>query len=257
MSPDPQFKALQPQPQPPGQIQAPHPGSNPLSILGVKPVSVSRRNRSHSPCGRIDVDIEPEYQGGWRRRSTSMVPNDLSQSFPCNALHSLSPRSRSSFSPASNSFLKVPDNNSLLPPCAGTQLKGSSSMFDLTASAPADMLRQNLAKVKQRSGSYNNLLSPTSQISGSSLSPRTPPHSSSSSPGPWSICTFSPAFSFDDVFPNTAGKSPPPFQAHLILPNQACYPVVISPAPSPHCSPNGSPSGSQNHICINSVGAGF
>ncbi|XP_077945767.1 TRAF2 and NCK-interacting protein kinase isoform X3 [Gasterosteus aculeatus] len=51
MSPDPQFKALQPQPQPPGQIQAPHPGSNPLSILGVKPVEErSKLNRQSSPA---------------------------------------------------------------------------------------------------------------------------------------------------------------------------------------------------------------
>ncbi|KAM8916950.1 TRAF2 and NCK-interacting protein kinase-like isoform 3-T3 [Spinachia spinachia] len=51
MPPDPQFKALQPHPQPPGQIQAPQSGSNPIFIPAVKLVEErSKMNRQSSPA---------------------------------------------------------------------------------------------------------------------------------------------------------------------------------------------------------------
>ncbi|KAK9533924.1 hypothetical protein VZT92_009012 [Zoarces viviparus] len=269
MPPDLQF-ARQHHPQSPGQVQGPQSGSNTVSIPAVKLVSDSRRSRSHSPCGRIDVDIEPQFKDGWMRSVSSErlsspseleVPTDfLSQSFPYNALYSSSPRYRHSSSPASNSSLQVPDNNSFLSPHSDRQGKRSSPMLDLSVSAPAHFLKQNLAEVRlMKSDSYDHLqsLSPTTPTSWLGRSPSTSPHSSPSSPGSWSVFTLSPPFSPDPLVSNMPGISPPPLHGQLRLPNHASCSLHVSPASTPRCSPCGSPFGSQNQLYIQAVGAQF
>lgn len=105
-----------------GQMQMPHSGVKPVSIPAFNPVSVRPRCRSHSPCCRIEVDVEEECQGGSRKEKrlvssqeclvghsswecTSPDPNDLvSKSFP--PLFSMQNRVC-----RSDGFLQVPNND--------------------------------------------------------------------------------------------------------------------------------------------------
>lgn len=278
---DPQIKALQPQPQSPGQVQKPQPGSNPVSIAAVK--LVSPRCRSHSPRCRIDVEVELEDQGGWQKgmmpavsHESLMGPSDwevaasdptdpLSQSFPDGALRSALSRQRDSYSPAFNSgnLLQNPDKHHCLFPasdrerregrCGENTIRGSSSMSDLSA---FDIFRQNLAEGRQMSGCSAGHLpssSPTAQAPWLCRSPRTSPQTSPShspmSSSPSSIGTLSPQFSAVYFASNMAPKCLKKPTAH-----HASYPVFISPASTPRGSPYGSPFGSQIQICIGSVG---
>lgn len=290
MSADPHLKVLQPYPQSPGQVQKPQSGPNPVSNPVVKLVSGYPRARSHSPRCRIDVEIEPEDQGGWQKgmrpavsHESFMVPSDwkvttfdpavpLSQSFPDSALHSALPRQRNSYSPASNrgNFLQVPDNNHCLFPTSDPNrrgwigghnaVRGSSSMSDLSASAPADILKYNLAEVRKMSSQSSQCWPSSSPTTPSpwlcvspSTSPKTSACSSPTSPSSWSISTLSPPFSPDNPVSNSVPESQC-IHTHLFLPDHASFPLLISPACSPHRSPCGSPFGSQGQICIRSVG---
>lgn len=281
MSTDPQLKALQPHPQSPRQVQKPQPGSNPAFNPAVRLVSGRPRGRSHSPCCRIDVDIEPEYWGGWQKgmrpaisHESLMVPSDwevtacdptdpLSRSYPDSALS----RQRNSYSPVSSGFLQVPDNNHLHFPALDKDRRGrnaergSTSMCDLSTSAPAGVLKQNLVEVrKMHSRSSHCLLSSSAATPAPwlGLSPRTSPQSSPSysptSSGSLSVGTLCPPFSPDNLVSNMAYESSPPIHTHLLLPDHAVLPLHISPASSRHCSPYGSPFGSQTQICVRSDG---
>ena len=284
MCPDPQLKALQPYPQSPRQVQEPRSGSNAISIPAVKLVSDRPRCRSHSPCNRIDVDIEPEYQGGWQRgmrpavsAGNLMVPSDqmvtsfdttdpLSQSFPDGALYSALPRQRNSYSPASNkgNFLQVPDKNNFCFPTSDMDRRGDrgwqnarcSSMIDLSASAPAGVLRQSLNQIS--SGCFPPS-SPTTPPVWLALSPRTSPQNSPSytpSPSPVSsspLSPWSPQLSPEILVTDTDDRSPLPLCNHLHSKHLASSTLLISPASTPRCSPYGSPFGSQT--CLRSVGA--
>lgn len=270
MSQESQLKA-RPHPISPGQTQNPTP-SKPVSLM----VSAHRRGRSHSPCNRIDVDIELYNPGGWHKSLRQSVSHDsltmhldskavdqtdlLSQSFPANALCSALSKHRNSYSPApsSSNLLQVPDNNHLLSPLSDRgmtsetwrehAIRGSSSMCDLSASAPAGLLKRsmnNIISMSSNSPSPWLCLSPrnSSQIfrtqsSTSSVSPSTSPVSPSSS-------FFSPPFSPESPGFNTES----PYYPTLVLPNQTSFPNS-----SPHCSPQGSPFGSQSQIA-RSVGA--
>lgn len=207
---------------------------------------------------------------------TGFDPNDpLSQSLPESILFSALPKQRNSYSPAPNSvnFLQVPDKNVFLFPhsqidrrggtCSQNAIRGSSSMIDLSASAPAAIFRQNLAETGLMSQHSCEHLAFSSQARNSpltwlSLSPRTSPQNSpsqsSTSSSSWSFSTFSPPFSPDNLQLNMAHEASPPSYAHLCLPNPPSSPLLISPLSTPHCSPYSSPSGSQTQICIRSVG---
>lgn len=252
----------------PGQVQNPT-SSKPVALL----VSSYRRGRSHSPCNRIDVDIEPENLGEWHKPLRQSVSHDgltmpldseefdqtdfLSQSFPVNALSSALRNKRTSYSPApsSSNLLQVPDNNHLLFHTSDMEwnlgphaIRGSSSMCDLSASAPAGLLKRGMGN---KSESLNFAaawlcLSPRncSQLSyphspASSVSPST-------SPGSPSRHFLSPPFSPDSPGFN---KESPTYPT-LVFPNQNLFPTG-----SPHCSPQGSPFGSQTQIAVRSVGA--
>lgn len=289
MCPDPQLKALQPYPQSPRQVQEPRSGSNSISIPAVKLVSDRSRCRSHSPSHRIDVDIEPEYQGGWQRgmmpaasAENLMVPSDwmvtpfdstdpLSQSFPDSALYSALPRQRNSYSPASNrgNFLQVPDKNGLCFPTSDMDRRGdrgwqnarSSSMIDLSASAPAGTLRQNLNQISSHCFPPST---PTTPPVWLGLSPRTSPQNSLSySPQSYSpshspissspLSPWPPQISPEILVTNTDDGSPSPFHDQLHSNHFSSSTLLISPASTPRCSPYGSPFGSQT--CVRSVGA--
>lgn len=277
MSTDPQVKALPPHPYSPRQVQKPQSGSNPTSIAAVKLVSGRPRGRSHSPCYRIDVDIEPEYQGEWRKgmrpaisheslmvsldwEATAFNPADpLSQSFPDSALQSALSRHNLTVSNGGN-FLQVPDNNHL--PVLDkikrerNAIRGSSSLCDLSVSAPANILKQNLAEVRQmRSHSTHCLLSSSAASQATWMdhfSPTFPPNSpsySSTSSHSWSdSSTLSPPFSPENLESNMAQKSSTLIHTHLPFPDQSFFPRSISPDSTPHCSPYGSPFGSQTQI---------
>lgn len=238
------------------------------------------RARSHSPRCRIDVDIEPEYQSRWKERGPAVsgenlpVPLDwqvsafdshdpLSQSFPDHTLHSALSRQRGSYSPASHSgsFLQVPDYSHFLggrrEGIRKENIGGSSSMCDLSASAPADVFRHNLSEVRLMSSCSSEHLpsissTSTSPCSWLNLSPRTSPQMSPSSSGSWSAGTFSPVFSPDTFVSNTPHKFSPPFHDNLLPPKQASYPLISSDS-TPHCSPYASPFGSQTQISVRSV----
>ncbi len=201
-------------------------------------------------------------------------PTDpLSQSFPDSALHSALSRQRNSYSPASNSgnLLQVPDNNTFFSFASDRDRRGggrgqnairaSSSLCDLSASAQADILRQNLAEGRLMSGCPSDRLlsiSPPAPPLWLCLSPRTSPQTSPTySPfsSSCSISTLSPPFSPDSPVSNMAYKSSSPINTHLLFPNHASYSALNSPALTPSCSPYGSPFGSQTQICIKSVGA--
>lgn len=290
LSADPQLKAHQSQPQSPGQAQKPQSGSNHVPIPAIKLVSDRTYSRSHSPCYRIDVDVEPDFQGGWRKEmrpalshESLMVPSDwdvtpcdfidpLSQSLPGNALHSALQRGRNTYSPVSNScnLLKLPDNNQILCHVSDSggrnersrgrmqnAMRSSSSWCDISNSAPEKMLKQSLdASHLMSSRSSECLISktPNSPLPWLGLSPYTSRQTSSNSlsTSPSSTSTLSPLFSPENVVFNTAHKSFPPL---LQLPGQTPFPHLISPASTPHCSPYASPFGSQNQIYIRSVGA--
>lgn len=274
MSTDPQLKALQHHPQSQKQVQKPQPGSNPASNPAVKLVSGCPHGRSRSPCCRIDVDIEPEYWGGWQKgmrpaisHESLMVPSDWevtacdptdlpSRSYPDSALHSALSRQRNIYSPVSSDFLQVPDNNHLHFPALDKDRRemnaerGSTSMCELSASVPVDILKQNLAEVGQMHSRSSHCLlssSPTTLAPWLGLSPRTSPQNSPSysptSSGSLSVSTLSPPFSSDNLVSNMACEFSPPIHTHLLLPDHAVLPLHISPAPSRHCSPYGSPFG--------------
>lgn len=295
LSPNPQIKEPQPFSQSTGQVQKSQSGSITVPNPAAKLVSARSRGRSHSPCCRIDVDIEPEYNSGWSKgmrpalsSECLMVPSDwevtefdlndpLSQSFPVSTLQSAL---SNSYSPASNSssFLQVPDENMFSPPFSRNisgrymlnAIKGSSSMSDLSASAPADILSQNLAECKLMNSHSSERLTSSFRKSPASwlgISPSTSPQTSpsySTSSSPRSSSTFSPPFSPDNFGSTMRYKCSPPSQTYLLLPDQdssplfispASSPVFVSPAVTPHCSPHGSPFGSQTQICSRSVGA--
>lgn len=274
MSASPQLKALQPHPQSPRQVPKPQPGSNPASAPAVKAVSGHPRGRSHSPRCRIEVEVERWEQGGWQRRMrpavsdssimfctnsevTKFNPGDpFSLSFPDNALQSALSRHRD-YSPASTSgtFLQVPDNNHLYFPSLDKNgrdaVRGSASMGELSASAPADVLGQQLAEVRQmRSLSCESLHSSSASTAAASwaVPPQKSPQSSSSS-GSLSIST--PPFSSDSHVSNMAFQ---PNRAHLLMPT--CHHHVSAAASYGH-SPYHSPFGSQIQICTGSPGREF
>lgn len=213
MSPDPQAKALQAHPQSPGLVQKPQSGPIPVANPVVKLVSPRSRARSHSPSSRIEVDVEPEYQGGWQKgmrpavsHNSLMVPSEweaaafnstdlLSQSFPNNALFTAQSRQRHSHSPASicGNLLQVPDNNHF-PSVGGRRGEGwgqrvincSSSACDLSGFAPADIFRRIMGShslICLVSPGTSSQTSPTlspysSRISVNSLSPPFSPEGS-------------------------------------------------------------------------------
>lgn len=196
-----------------------------------------------------------------RNVPTFEITDPFSQSLPESALRTVLHR-RNAHSPSSNSgnFLQVPHNNHFIFPASSTDRRegkreqnarrASSSMCDLSASAPPGLLTHHLAEIRQMSLSSQCLLSTSSNspVPWLSLSPRTSPQNSPTysptSSGSCSVGTLSDQFSPDS-----------PFHAHLVLPNHASLPIVISPTCTPHCSPHGSPFGSQTQICIRSVGA--
>lgn len=108
-----------------GQMQMPQSGAKLVSIPASNPVSVRPRCRSHSPRCRIEVDVEEECQGGYRKETRLLSSqeylgghsswecispglNDLrSKSFP--PLSSM--QNRLSLVCSSGDFLQVPDNN--------------------------------------------------------------------------------------------------------------------------------------------------
>lgn len=279
---DPQLKALHPHSQSPGQVLRPQSGPIPVFNPAGKLVSGRPRCRSHSPSYRIDIDIE-EDQGGWKKGTRPAVssenlkvPSDwevtafdladpLSQSFPGDALKTALPRQRNSYSPASGSgnHLQIPDKNHCISPASDrykrrwrsglNALGGSSSMCDLSASALADMLRQQLR-------TSNHLLpcSPTTPPPWLGLSPRTSPQiSPSHSPTSSSSCspnTLSPLFSPDYHVSDMAHESSTLTHTHLLVPNNLSYSFFISPAATPRCSPCGSPFGSQTQIYVGTEG---
>ena len=289
MPPDLQLKAPQPHPQSPGQVQTPKSGSNHVANPAVKLVSGRQRCRSHSPCRRIDVEIEPSYEERqWKdvRQAISsdnlMVPSDwdvtafdpvdtFSCSLPENAFHLALPRQRNSYSSASDSgnLLQVPDNShfprSCTHSCDGSwqlAIRGSfNSMCNLSASAPVGTLRQNLDERYQRSSYYhdNLVFSPPQSPTPAwlCLSPRTSPQSSRShSPGISSSCSISsvssPCSPIDIEF-YMAHESSPSRHTHLLSPNQASNPILIPPFSTPHPL-YGSPFGSQTQISKRSLG---
>lgn len=278
---DSQLKAHPPNPQVPGQVHTPQYGLAPTSIPVVKLVSGLPRSRSHSPRCRVDVDVEPEYQSGWHkwnelRPSVSheflRIPSDqegfdqtapLSRSFSGNNISSAQPRERNSYSPFSGSsnFLKVPNNGHFYCPPSdmngkerGVQnpIRGSSSLSNLSVSAPAELLRQEFSNMKLMNSHSMELFPVNScnfQTPQQGFSPRTSPQNSPVgspvSPGSWSSSNYSPVLSPESPWPNIAGNRSPPLCATPIL--------LISPFSSPLCSAHGSPFGSQNSITIRSV----
>lgn len=279
MSTDPQVKALPPHPQSPRHVQKLQSGSNPTSIAAVRLVSDRPRGRSHSPRCRIDIDIEPEHQGGWKKGMRPAVSHDslmvssdwevtacnpaesLSQSFPDSALQSALFRHRNSHLNVSNSgnFLQVPDNYHLTDVDTIKRernvTRGSSSLWDLSASAPANILQQNLVEVRQmRSHSTHCLVSSSQHPPDAWLdhfSPAFPPKSpscSSTSSHSWSSSTLSPPFSPELPESDMVQTSSTSVHTNFLLSNQAFLPHGISPKATPHCSPYGSPFGSQTQI---------
>ncbi|KAK5857690.1 hypothetical protein PBY51_010917 [Eleginops maclovinus] len=214
MSPDPKI----PQPQSPPHVQSPQSGS----MSAIKLVSGNLRSQSHSPCRRIDVDIDSEFQGGRLKESrpacsyTSLqVPPDWEDS-------------HGQTDPLSYSF---PDNTLL-----STQL---------SASAPADVMKWNFIENRHMGHlSPGEQISPTSPVFGLCLTPRTSPQTSPSSSGSWSTGTFSPPFSCEHFVLNKPSTSSPTYDGHLLRPKQAS----LTPTCTPRCSPCVSPFGSQAQI---------
>lgn len=145
-----QLKAVQPRPQSPRQGPSPRPGPESAST----PVSTRPRSKSHSPCCRIDVDVDwppagrqwglsSSHQNIFAVAATSPTTVDpLSRSFSDVALQS----ALSSRSP-SGSFLQVHDDRHFLPLRGGDDGAGRSrSACDLSASAPASVFRWSLAE---------------------------------------------------------------------------------------------------------------
>ncbi|XP_010785081.1 TRAF2 and NCK-interacting protein kinase-like [Notothenia coriiceps] len=256
LTPDPRI----PHPQSPPHVQSPQSGS----MSALKVVSRHPRSKSHSPCCRIDVEIESESQGSRlkesrlaRSHTNLLFPPDwevshgqtdrLSCSFPDNALQSAVQRCRNSYSPASNSLLQVPGDNHLLPPPLYSDSEGGnrwqgvrpcSSMSDLNASAPADVMRQNFSEIRHMGfRSVEELTSPTVPDFWPGPSPRTSPQISPSSSGSWSTGTFSPQFSCDTLVFNNP-HTPSPTYNDLLMPNQAFH-ISLSATSTPRCSPSG------------------
>lgn len=275
MSASPQLKALQPHPQSPRQVPIPQPGSNPACAPAVKAVSGRPRGRSHSPRCRIEVEVEAWEQGGWQRRMRPAVSDDsimfcsncevtkfnpgdpFSLSFPDNALQSALSRHRD-YSPASSSgsFLQVPDNNHLYFPSLDKNgrgaVRGSASLCELSVSAPAGVLAQQLAQVRQmRSLSCQCLHSGSASTAAAWWALRLQKSPQSSSSGSLSTSTLSPPFSPDIHTSNMAFQ---PNRAHHLMPT--CHQNVSAAASTGH-SPYHSPFGSQIQICTGSPGKAF
>lgn len=268
MSPDPQAKALQAHPQSPGLVQKPQSGPIPVANPVVKLVSPRPRARSHSPSYRIDVDVEPEYLGGCQKamkpsisHNSLMLPPEweakvfnsidpLSKSFPDNSLFTAQSRQRHSHSPASNcgNLLQVPDNNHF--PSNGGQrgggwgqkmMRGNSSECDLSASAPADLFRQNMGRqMGSRSSECLASSAPTTPLCGSGHSPRTSPQTS---PAHSPLNSPSPPFSPEGF----ASRSPSPKRTQL---RAHPSPFRLIPPHTPHCFPHNSPFGSKTRVVI-------
>lgn len=253
-----------------------------VSTPAHKLVNARPRGRSHSPCRRIDVDVEPEYRSGWSRgirpavsSECLMVTSDseVTEFDSADTLQSALHRCRSSFSPVSTNgnFLQVPNEKQLFSPPFRKNFSGryientmraSSCECDLSASAPAEVLRQKWNDCRlMNARSFENLASrsTSTSISWLGLSPRTSPQTSPSysplSSSPVSSGAFSPEspFSPDNLGSNLTSEFSPPSQSHLLLPDQLpSFPLQISPGSSPYWSPYGSPFGSQT--CVRSVG---
>lgn len=237
-------------PQGPGpNTPQPQPGPN----SAYKPVKlVSVRSSSHSPCRRIDVDIDPELEyltgfGTMRRNSYS----ERSHS-PIPRRHDLS------FSYSHSNFLQIPDNNPFLsPPSDGRSgrlaMRDSPSMPDLSASAPAVLFQQNLRSLFGRSVEYLAERSPcTSPQKTSMRRSSTPTHSSPCSVSPtnfWSSSEYltdhSPCIAPEDIpmrRPSTPTHSSPCSVSPTNFWGSAEYLAEHSPCPSPQNIPMRRPS---------------
>ena len=266
LMPDPRI----PHPQSPPHVQSPQSGS----MSALKVVSRHPRSKSHSPCYRIDVDIESESQGRGLKQSrlgcshtNLLVPpwelshgqtdRSFSCSFPVNSLEYAIERCKFSYSPHANNLIKVPDDNHLLSPPLYSDREGGnrrqgvrpcSSMSDLNASAPAVVMRQNFSEIRHMGfRSAEEPTSPTVPDLWLGLSPRTSPQISPSSSGSWSDGTFSPQFSCDTLVFNNPHTPSPTYNDHLLMPDQDFH-FSLSAKSTPRCSPYGSPIGSQNQI---------
>lgn len=207
-----QLKAVQPRPLSPRQGPSPRSGPEPAST----PVSTRPRSKSHSPCCRIDVDVDwPPAGRQWGLSSSHQnifaaaaasptTVDPLSWSFPDMALQSaLSSRS------LSGSFLQVHDDRHFLPIRGGDEGAGRSrSACDLSASAPASVFRWSLAEA-----------APTRSLSSQHLGRPAwgcPPSPGSQSPqrsaSPWQL-----------------GYG----QSHLLSPERAACGLHVSPTHSP------------------------
>uniref|UniRef100_A0A672ZL55 non-specific serine/threonine protein kinase n=1 Tax=Sphaeramia orbicularis TaxID=375764 RepID=A0A672ZL55_9TELE len=234
-------------PQMPGPMPKPQSGSSPASNPIYKVVSHRHRSKSHSPSHRIDVDLDEEdYLQGWRNEmrlsvscenivmdsNCTAAPSDsvnpLSESCPQTALCSVRPRQRSSYSPASSTshFLQVPDNihSPFLSPdrngMSRHEGRAVSSLGDLSVSAPASVLRQNLDESGLRRSCSSEYLIKRCHSSPS----HSPSHSPSRSP------SYSPSHSPS----HSPSRSP-------------SYSPSYSPSHSPSHSPSYSPSHSPSH----------
>ncbi|KAK7904458.1 hypothetical protein WMY93_017065 [Mugilogobius chulae] len=170
----------------PGPTSKPAPGLTPVPKLGitqVKMVGVHLQDRMHSPCRRVDVDfrdIKPYHnippsrarsQSPCRRVGNN-VPSignqvvglsssdrSLNLIMHSEAQRMASPRSRFLQVPSSSSGVFLPHDGKLRVREEREAIRGSSSMIDLTVSAPAVLLRQHLSK-SNLSKSNSNCSSP-------------------------------------------------------------------------------------------------
>lgn len=270
-----------------GQVQVFQSESKQSPMPVVKPVSLHSRPKSHSPCRRIDVDVEPEYRTNWssglkpslshnniflRADSESFEESDpLSKSYPANGQYINLPRQRNSYSPASSSgnILRVPSNNHLLSPPSlmyggdigvnKKSIKSSNSLCDLTDTAPGNILKQAFDKIGRKLRRSSDVPRPTflaTPVSrqGFSLenSPQGSPLYSPPSPELRSSRHLSPTFSPDNDGPYINGRWSPTF-APTLKPGQDFF-MHSSASNAPRCSPHGSPYGSQAQITITSSG---
>lgn len=257
VSPDSKLKAPQAYPQSQGEVQRPQSGSISLSIPAINLVSPRVRASSHSPCRRIEVDIEEECQGGLQKGMRSaisqeclMLPSDLevtafdetdflSQSFPAGQINLARARQRGNFfSPASGSgnFLPIPDNHVLSPPDGQRGFLGQNGRRGSTSDIGA----------LTRAGLLSS--SPTGPAPWLCLSPRTSPKTSPTGSPSSSSNTLSPPFSPD--FPMNYMN----YQSSTLMPNDLfMLNQAHSQSSTPCCSPSRSPFGSRNQIHISSA----
>ncbi|XP_069392034.1 TRAF2 and NCK interacting kinase a isoform X17 [Paralichthys olivaceus] len=185
LSPDQHFKALPLHLQAQGQIQILQSGSKHVSDPAVKPVSRFTRARSHSPCLRVDVDIEPNDQkleGGRLAVSLTNIHNlnipsenkfpvfssdeSLSESWPESTFCSSPLRQNNSLSPDSNwGNLLAPDYSPRFSPTSprdgGARKRSSSSMSDLSPSEASFTLKPSNRQDIYRKSSEHISVTPT------------------------------------------------------------------------------------------------